>query len=345
MKTFLTLLLLWPVLVLGKTNAPQASYTNPVRTSDGAVVRVADPFVFRHEGTYYMIGTTRQHNGFDCYTSPDLVNWTFTSAAYTKPEGHFGVSAFWAPEVCAYGGKFYLTYSACNSSRRLLSALAVSDRPEGPYTDLHAPWFDFGYNAIDCHIFVDHHQSPYLYFSKNASRPGFSSGENYVIPLSRDLSKLIGEPRLVGEASQAWELWDWTRNRGNEGVFVFAHRGKYYLTYSANNTTGPHYGVGYAVANHPLGPWIKGDENPILTSDIQRGVSSPGHNSVVWSPDSSERFIVYHRHADPTKPSYDRIVCIDRLVVKGGKLRVVGPTTTPQPMPSAKAKAHKILTP
>lgn len=49
------------------------------------MVRVADPFVYRHGGVYYLIGTTRQHNGFDCYTSPDLVHWTFAGAAYTKP--------------------------------------------------------------------------------------------------------------------------------------------------------------------------------------------------------------------------------------------------------------------
>ncbi len=49
-------------------------------------------------------------------------------------------------------GKFYMTYSAMNQASdppRLLIALAVSDRPDGPYRDLHAPWFDLGYSAID----------------------------------------------------------------------------------------------------------------------------------------------------------------------------------------------------
>ena len=34
------------------------TYTNPVRTTDGEVLQVADPFVYEYKGTYYMTGTT-----------------------------------------------------------------------------------------------------------------------------------------------------------------------------------------------------------------------------------------------------------------------------------------------
>ena len=103
------------------------------------------------------------------------------------------------------------------------------------------------------------------------------------------------------------------------------------MTYSANNTGYEHYGVGYATADHPMGPWTKAAENPVLATDLSRGVSSPGHNSIVFSPDSTERFIVYHRHADPEgeRPSFDRVV-----IDSSSRLRVVGPTSTPQPLPS-----------
>ena len=322
------------------TAVARQGYTNPVRDSNGDMVRVADPFVYRHGGVYYLIGTTRQHNGFACYTSPDLVHWTFAGAAYTKPDGHYGTGSFWAPEVKYYNGKFYLTYSAYNpANRKLLSSLAVSDRPEGPYKDLYAPWFDFGYSAIDCHLFVDRDKAhtPYLFFSRNTSIPGFASGENYVVQLTPDLSGFVGRPQMISQASQEWEMVDWAHCRGNEGPFVFYRKGRYYMTYSANNTGYSHYGVGYATAKHPLGPWLKADENPILTTDLSKGVSSPGHNSIVASPDGSEMFIVYHRHADPegTRPSFDRVVCIDRIFVdRQGRLKVQGPTSTPQPMPS-----------
>ena len=221
----------------------------------------------------------------------------------------------------------------------MLTSLAVADSPEGPYRDLYSPWFDFGYSAIDCHIFQDDDPegSLYLFFSRNTSRPGISIGQNYVVRLKDDLSGTMGAPEIVVEADQPWEMVDWESNRATEGAFVFKYNGKYYMTYSANNTGYEHYGVGYATADHPMGPWTKAEENPILATDLSRGVSSPGHNSIVFSPDSTERFIIYHRHADPegARPSFDRVVCIDRLVIDSvGRLRVVGPTSTPQPMPS-----------
>ena len=49
------------------------TYTNPVRTTDGEVLQVADPFVYEYKGTYYMTGTTAGDCGFDYYTSKDLV--------------------------------------------------------------------------------------------------------------------------------------------------------------------------------------------------------------------------------------------------------------------------------
>ena len=108
------------------------------------------------------------------------------------------------------------------------------------------------------------------------------------------------------------------------------------MTYSANDTGYEYYGVGVAVADAPLGPWVKYEDNPLMTTDMEKGVSSPGHNSIVESPDGSEMFVVYHRHtdADGPRPSYDRMVCIDRMRIdRDGKLRIDGPTVTPQPMP------------
>lgn len=73
-----------------------------------------------------------------------------------------------------------------------------------------------------------------------------------------------------------------------------------------------------------------------MTTDLSAGISSPGHNSIVESPDGSETFIVYHRHADPhgERPSWDRVTCIDRIRVDGaGRLRMDGPTIDPQRLP------------
>ena len=70
--------------------------------------------------------------------------------------------------------------------------------------------------------------------------------------------------------------------------------------YSANCYAGRDYSVGYAVSEHPLGPFVKYEGNPILASNNEQ-ISGPGHHSVTLSPDNSEMFIVYHIHTDPKK--------------------------------------------
>ena len=106
--------------------------------------------------------------------------------------------------------------------------------------------------------------------------------------------------------------------------------------YSANFYASRDYSVGYAVAENPKGPFVKAAHNPVLYSTAPE-ISGSGHNSVITSPDGSELFIVYHVHTNPQNPSGDRQVCMDRMGFReDGSLYVIGPTNTPQEIPSAK---------
>ena len=44
--------------------------------------------------------------------------------------------------------------------------LAVSDKPEGSFKGYRAPLFNYGWSAIDSHIFIDDQDKPYLYFAQ-----------------------------------------------------------------------------------------------------------------------------------------------------------------------------------
>lgn len=321
-------------------NQPKAkrfkTYTNPLLAADSSKLFVADPFVYKYDSVYYMTGTTAlpEGEGFACYTSTDLITWESKGLLYSKPENHIGAFGFWAPEVKFYQGKFYLTYSCyVEDLKRMVTCLAVSEKPEGPFTDLHTPWFDLGYSAIDANIFVDDDDVPYVYISKNgALGDTITTGELYAAKLKKDLSGLDGDAVFVSEASQEWEKVRWNKNRCNEGAYVFKKGGTYYMTYSANDTGYEFYGVGVSYADSPLGPWHKSEDNPLMTTDLSNGISSPGHNSIVEAPDGN-LYIIYHRHADPQcqKPNWDRVVCMDRLFFdENGKLRVDGPTNNPQ---------------
>jgi GH43 family beta-xylosidase len=311
------------------------TYCNPVGEKP---LHMGDPFVLKHDGVYYLFGTNASNEGFKCWTSTNLAEWQDIGWAYRETVDSWAKSHYWAPEVERYRDKFYLTYSAMNKAEdppRLLMALAVSDNPQGPYKDLHAPWFDFSYSTIDSHLFVDDDNQVYLYFSRNGAQDGYSFGEMYGVAMSDDLSKPIGEPIKLMEADQRWERVRYAENRCNEGAFVIKHDGRYYMTYSANHTAFPHYGIGYATADQPLGPWVKAEENPIAATNQALGISGPGHSCLVASPDEQELFIVYHSHANPLKPSGDRVVNIDRIEFKeDGTLQILGPTRSEQPLPS-----------
>lgn len=296
---------------------------NPLMCN-GEPIILGDPFMYQHDGRYYLTGTYGTMNyGFPCYISDDMIHWEFNGMLWEKNENSWASEAFWAPEVKYYDGKFYLTYSGLSKSGiGLRIALAVSNRPEGPFTDLYAPWFDFGFGAIDGHIFTDGGR-PYLFFSMNGAKDGYSFGIIYGVQLAKDLSAPVGDTIRLLEASQPWEKVNWEHNRCNEGPFVFKYHDTYYMTYSGNHTFEPNYGVGYATASSPLGVWTKASENPIAGKDTALNITGIGHNSLLPTARADEMMIIYHTHADPAHPeNQKRYANIGLLKIdKNGKLK------------------------
>ncbi len=246
--------------------------------------------------------------------------------------------SFWAPEVNAYRGKYYLVYSALRTPEQgYRICLAAGESPSGPFRDTAAPLFDLGWKCIDPHVFVDTDSIPYLFFNRVAipdTVPGRMLSKIHVTRLSSDLLSLADSPRVCLDTYQPWEDSVRTGNWCNEGAHVFKRGSIYYLTYSAGHYAHPGYSIGYATASRPLGPWTKADNNPLAAMDSTVGVAGPGHNGIAWSPDNTECFLVYHAHESLGRIG-TRTLCIDRLVFgTDGRLSLVGPTRTPQPLPS-----------
>jgi hypothetical protein len=99
--------------------------------------------------------------------------------------------------------------------------------------------------------------------------------------------------------------------RWEEGSTTFERHGVYYLTYSANNWETPAYGVGYAVARSPLGPFKKYAGNPILTQNAAIGMYSTGHGSLAFSPDHTQAYYVHHGR--PTTATGQRRLYTERM--------------------------------
>jgi hypothetical protein len=92
--------------------------------------------------------------------------------------------------------------------------------------------------------------------------------------LSADGLTLEGDRRVVLENDQPWE------SHLIEGVWVTQHAGRFYLFYAGNDFSTPHYAIGAAVADDPLGPWRK--TGPLVRSSLEW--IGPGHPSVGPGP-------------------------------------------------------------
>jgi GH43 family beta-xylosidase len=314
-------------------NAPDKHYTNPV----GQDIYMGDPFILFHDGIYYLYGTTSSGEGFKCWSSKDFREWKPEGFVYRKTETSWGGSNFWAPEVYFHKGEFYLAYSSKgkDSNNRMLLCLAKSPSPTGPFTDVHAPWFDMGFSCIDAHLFFDDDGKIYLYFDRvgyEGKQPdGYMYGLIYVMETDSQL-RPSGDTIFCSKAEQDWENPLSMHSRCNEGSYVLKHNGKYYMTYSANHYLDPFYGIGYSTAPTPLGPWEKCKDNPLVGMNPEAGIFGPGHNSFTVSPDGKELFMVYHTHV--SEKDKKRQVNIDRVEFDAtGKLILRGPTRTPQRVP------------
>ena len=105
--------------------------------------------------------------------------------------------------------------------------------------------------------------------------------------LSDDGRSLIGEPTVVLANDLDWE------GHLIEGPFCTLQDGKYWLFYAGNDFSTPAYGIGVAVADHPLGPYVK-QGAPLLKST--KRWTAPGHASVAEGLDGRPQLFFHAFH-------------------------------------------------
>lgn len=288
---------------------PTATYQNPVFGS----LSGADPYILYHDGLYYLYcsGYAPYNDGYWYYTSSDLVNWT-RGERCAGFMNDVGAGKYWAPEVYEINGKFYLIATV-----DLHIAVAVADSPKGPFVYQKDYLVDKG---IDGHIFIDDDRRMYLFYTISTRVWGCEL-------------KMNGDSMSVKQETVRTVFGPGTS--GEEAPFLLKHNGLYYLTTSTNSYTSPDYSVNLSISKTPLGDYKKYEGSPILCKTAQ--VHGTGHHSFVMSPDGSEMFIVYHKHASPGVVA-PRTICIDRArfaPTESGvdRIEVYGPTYTPQPIP------------
>lgn len=279
------------------------TYTNPILDEIGP----ADPTVIFYEGLYYLY-PTGNNTSYVVYTSKDLIHWTKGNPVFTPGEKNV-----WAPDVFhdPQSGQFYLYYTVNENI-----GVAVADRPDGEFKDIKRLYE----RAIDAHMFCDEDGAYYLYY---VQFPGFRIHvQRMKTPVEKD-----GEPVEILRPTEPWEM---VKGDVTEGPWMLKHNGKYYLLYSGTAANTLDYAIGYAIADHPMGPFTKYKGNPIVSRT--ETAFGPGHGCVVKDAEG-QLWSIYHQQKDDTLP-WNRFICIDPLWFDDqGVLHGKATRGTPQPAP------------
>ncbi|GGM16851.1 family 43 glycosylhydrolase [Deinococcus aerophilus] len=223
----------------------------------------------------------------------------------------------------------YFTAQDAASGRQCIG-VATASSPAGPFRDASAQPLvcQVGEGgSIDASPFQDADGTRYLLW-KNDGNCCNQATNLYLQPLSADGLRLTGKASTLIQNFQLWE------GAVIEAPTLYHAGGVYYLLYSAGPYDSDLYAVGYATAPRVTGPYKKAPENPILVS---RGeVAGPGHQTVV-TDGAGRTWLAYHAwtagRTSDAAGGY-RSLRLDPVSCAGGRVKVTGPTVTPQRAPA-----------
>ncbi|WP_276354725.1 glycoside hydrolase family 43 protein [Cohnella caldifontis] len=257
-------------------------------------IRMRDPFVFPYaaEGKYYLFGTTFADGCgdkdpiFEVFVSEDLREWEGPYVAFQPPKGFWGVRHYWAPEVFAIDGRFYMFASFKGGiGENRGTGILIADHPAGPYRPHSGgPVTPAGHECLDGTYYQDDEGQRWIVFCHEWTE--IYEGKIKALRLTDNLRSSYGEPVTILNAAET----KWIRLFGDPRIektgyltdapFLYkARNGELLLLWSSYSV--PNYGDhglgGYtvAIARSPSGriegPWTHDDR---LLMDRNAGHSS-----------------------------------------------------------------------
>ena len=175
----------------------------------------------------------------------------------------------WDTDVAFQDGTYYLYFPAKDKTDIFRIGVAVSDRPEGPFTPEPHPMI--GSYSIDPAVFRDKDGRHFMYFgglwggqlqryrNNRAQECGVEPADHEpalcarVALMSKDMLGFAEEPRdvvILDEKGEPLKAGDHER-RFFEASWMHTYRGTYYFSYSTGNT----HLLCYATGDNPYGPF------------------------------------------------------------------------------------------
>jgi hypothetical protein len=194
------------------------------------------------------------------YTSTDMVNWTDHGVIASLKDFKWvnTDNGAWALQCVQREGKFYLY---CPVPNGMGIGVLVGDSPYGPFKDaIGKPLIKNGPQDIDPTVLIDNDGQAYLYWGN----PNL-----YYVKLNKDMISYSEE--IMKDSSFAKIKDHPDTFHYQEGPWAYKHDGHYYMTYAS--TCCPE-GIGYAMSNSPIGPWIY--KGMIMDGDKRSSGNHPG---------------------------------------------------------------------
>lgn len=274
-----------------------------------AEIHLRDPFVYREGPDYYLYGSSslrENAGGFDAYRSRDLQEWTGPERIFSAGEGFWGTRDFWAPEMHAYRGAYYLIASFKAEGRGRATSILHAASPMGPFEPFGAEQITpAGWESLDGTLYVDEAGLPYMVFCREWVQ--VRDGEMHAVPLEADLSGPAGPAVRLFYASDA----PWARSLDTQGFSMPGAEGAYVtdgpwlyrgtdgslrMLWSSFSEGGYTIGLAVSGSGTVYGPWRQ-VEKPVFSGD--------GGHCMLFEDVAGRMLMAYHR---PNRPPMERPV-------------------------------------
>lgn len=245
----------------------------------------ADPDILIDNNKYWIYPTTedKPKKEFFVYSSDDMQRWKRSgpilaakNISWIEKDGAPS-HELWAPGIFKHNNQYYLFYAVGpQNPTPSRIGVAVCSTPNGTFVDSGKPLITGGadFEAIDPMVFQDPASGNiYLYCG------GSAGAKLKVYELNDDCISIKKECPVD------------TPEHFTEAPFMHVRDKTYYLSYSHGVWNSDTYGVYFATATSPTGPWTV--RNEILKTDKHH--AGPGHHSFAKDPTTGKWYVIYHR--------------------------------------------------
>ena len=263
-------------------------------------IHVRDPFVLVDGGKYYLYGsrgpeTWGKCTGLDVYVSEDCQNWSEAIEAFTPPADFWSDFNFWAPEVHAYKGAYYMFVSFKSDTRCRGTQILKAESPLGPFVPhSDGPVTPAEWECLDGTLFVDPDGKPYMVFCHEWVQ--IKDGTMCAVELTEDLSAPVGEPFVLFKASAP--VWASGLSEEHKDCYVtdgpFLYRttdGTLLMIWSSFAQNRYCEGIAYSDNGSITGNWRQ-DERLLFAED-------GGHGMIFQNLEGELKFIFHQPNNSP----------------------------------------------